>query len=193
MDDKLTIVPGASIRSQVLEFYREAIRSGRLSEGAVLPPARKLAAEVGTAEANVHYAIAQLAREGLIVRRPKVGSIVIGRTRMHRVAFFLPELYTRRGERFTRPLAELLERELAAQGIPECQVIYDTASGEGWKLLSRLAASRRIQGVVVRSMTGGELDRFARLPVPFTAITALGIPGGVSFSRNGWPMRWSRG
>lgn len=58
MDDKLTIVPGASIRSQVLEFYREAIRSGRLSEGAVLPPARKLAAEVGTAEANVHYAIA---------------------------------------------------------------------------------------------------------------------------------------
>lgn len=27
MDDKLTIVPGASIRSQVLEFYREAIRS----------------------------------------------------------------------------------------------------------------------------------------------------------------------
>ena len=181
MDDRLTIVPGASIRSQVLEFYREAIRSGRLSEGAVLPPARKLAAEVGTAEANVHYAIAQLAREGLIVRRPKVGSIVIGRTRMHRVAFFLPELYTRRGERFTRPLAELLERELAAQGIPECQVIYDTASGEGWKLLSRLAASRRIQGVVVRSMTGGELDRFARLPVPFTAITALGIPGGVSF------------
>ena len=63
MDDRLTIVPGASIRSQVLEFYREAIRSGRLSEGAVLPPARKLAAEVGTAEANVHYAIAQLARE----------------------------------------------------------------------------------------------------------------------------------
>ena len=181
MDDRLTIVPGASIRSQVLEFYREAIRSGRLSEGAVLPPAQKLAAEVGTAEANVHYAIAQLAREGLIVRRPKVGSIVIGRTRMHRVAFFLPELYTRRGERVTRPLAELLERELAAQGIPECQVIYDTASGEGWKLLSRLAASRRIQGVVVRSMTGGELDRFARLPVPFTAITALGIPGGVSF------------
>ena len=166
-------------RDRVAAALREAILSHQFAEGEELT-LKDTAAQLGVSSTPIREAFQMLAREGLIVRRPKVGSIVIGRTRMHRVAFFLPELYTRRGERFTRPLAELLERELAAQGIPECQVIYDTASGEGWKLLSRLAASR-IQGVVVRSMTGGELDRFARLPVPFTAITALGIPGGVSF------------
>ena len=179
MTEKPVIEPGSSIRSQILEFYRAAIRSGKLPEGSVLPAARKLAAELGTAEANVHHAIAQLAKEGLIVRRPKVGSVVSGPARMFRVAFFLPELYTRRGERFTRPLVEILERELAAQGIGECQVIYETASGEGWRLLKRLADTRRIQGVLARGLDEEEHERFSRLPVPFAAITCCPIPTGV--------------
>jgi len=179
MTEKPIIVPGSSIRSQILEFYRAAIRSGKLPEGSVLPPARKLAAELGTAEANVHHAIAQLAKEGLIARRPKIGSVVSGPARMFRVAFFLPELYTRRGERFTRPLVEILERELATQGIGECQVIYETASGEGWKLLKRLADTHRIQGVLVRGLDEEGRGRFARLPVPFAAISGCAIPSGV--------------
>lgn len=179
MTEKPVIVPGSSIRSQILEFYRAAIRSGKLPEGSVLPSARKLAAELGTAEANVHHAIAQLAKEGLIARRPKIGSVVAGPARIFRVAFFLPELYTRRGERFTRPLVEILERELAAQGIEECQVIYETASGEGWKLLKRLAETHRIQGVLVRGLDEEGRVRFARLPVPFAAISGSAIPSGV--------------
>ena len=179
MTEKPIIVPGSSIRSQILEFYRTAIRSGKLPEGSVLPPGRKLAAELGTAEANVHHAIAQLAKEGLIVRRPKIGSLVTVPARIYRVAFFLPELYTRRGERFTRPLVEILERELAAQGIHECQVIYETASGEGWKTLKRLADTRRIQGVLVRGLNEEDGERFSRLPVPFAAITHMPIPTGV--------------
>ncbi len=179
MTEKPIIMPGSSIRSQILEFYRTAIRSGKLPEGSVLPPARKLAAELGTAEANAHHAIAQLAREGLIARRPKIGSVVISPARIFRVAFFLPELYTRRGERFTRPLVEILERELAAQGINECLVVYETASGEGWKLLKRLAETHRIQGVLVRGLDEEGQERFARLPVPFAAITGCAIPTGV--------------
>lgn len=179
MMQKLKIIPGSSIRSQILEFYRTAIRSGKLPEGSVLPPARKLAAELGTAEANVHHAIARLAKEGLIVRRPKIGSVVSGPARMYRVAFFLPELYTRRGERFTRPLIEILERELAEQGIREFQVIYETASKEGWKLLEQLAESHRIQGVLVRGIHEDERALFSRLPIPFAAITDCSQPAGV--------------
>ena len=78
MDRIPKIEAGSSIRSQIVAFYRNRIRSGELAAGAVLPPARLLAAQLGTAEANVHHAFAALVREGLIARRPRAGTVVIG-------------------------------------------------------------------------------------------------------------------
>ncbi len=181
MEKKLIIRPDSSIRSQIIEFYRSGIRSGEFPEGYVLPPARKLAREIGTAEANVHHAFAALVREGLIVRRPRAGSVVITPRRLHRVAFFFSSYYTLRGERFSRPLIEGVEHELDSRGI-ECQVIYETGSGEGIRLLKQLAAERQIQGVIMRSAAEEDLAWLARLPIPFAAISALRIPGAVNFS-----------
>ncbi len=176
----LQIEEGSSIRSQITGYYRNAIRSGELPEGSVLPPARRLAGELGTAEANVHHALTELVREGLVARRPKMGTVVISPRRMHRVAFYLSELYTLRGERFTLPLVATLERALERRGI-ECQVIYESGAGDGRKLLERLAASRKVQGVIARGLTAAEIDRFSRLPVPCAGFTELRHGSGVTF------------
>ena len=180
MDGIPKIEAGPSIRSQIVAFYRNRIRSGELAAGAMLPPARMLAAQLGTAEANVHHAFAALVREGLIARRPRVGTVVIAGERPYRVAFYFSSYYTLAGERFTRPLIAGIEAELARHGI-ECQVIYETGSGEGRALLEHLAKERSIQGVILRSLPAGETAQFKRLPVPFVAISEQSGPQGVTF------------
>ena len=180
MDRILKIEAGSSIRSQIVAFYRNRIRSGELAAGAVLPPARLLAAQLGTAEANVHHAFAALVREGLIARRPRAGTVVIAGERPYRVTFYFSSYYTLVGERFTRPLIAGVEAELARHGI-ECQVIYETGSGEGRTLLEQLAKERSIQGVILRSLAAGEAAQFKRLPVPFVAISGQDGPHGVTF------------
>lgn len=180
MDMIPKIEAGSSIRSQIVAFYRNRIRSGELAAGSVLPPARTLAAQLGTAEANVHHAFAALVREGLIARRPRAGTVVIAGERPYRVAFYFSSYYTLVGERFTRPLIAGVEAELSRHGI-ECQVIYETGSGEGRALLERLAKERSIQGVILRSLAAGGAAEFKRLPVPFVALSEQCGPCGVTF------------
>ncbi len=169
-----------SIRSQVTDYYRKQIRSGALKEGSMLPPARRLAVELGTAEANIHHALATLAKEGLIVRRPKRGSVVLPQPKLSRVAFYMNSLYCMRGERFTQPLIQCLEKTLSEHNI-QCQVIYDTIYGEGLRQLTTLAETHQIQGVILRSLDQDLFSLVSALPIPFSAITSMRIPNGVNF------------
>ena len=170
-----------SVRARIAEHYRSAIRLGVLPPGSALPAARTLAAEWHTAESNVHQAIAMLAREGLVNRRPRAGTFVSEAAReMRSVAIFLDWFHLRRGENFTRLLVEMLEKEFAARRIA-CRVIYDTPGGAGMHELRQLASARRIQAVVVRSLTAEQFPFFSRLPVPFAALSSMRIPNRVTF------------
>lgn len=175
----VSLDPERSIRSQVAEYYRNRILCGELQPGDRLPPARTLARELGVAEANVHYALGELAGEGLISRRPRAGSIVVRREPgLHSVAVFISWRSLMRGEEFTRLLVRFLTDRFEERDV-ECHVLYDTPGGTGRNALRRLAAERRIQGVVYRSIEPDELKFCQALNVPFTGISSLRLANRV--------------
>ena len=178
---QITIDPLKSIRSQIADHFRAEIRAGRLKPGDRLPSARELARLFGTAEANAHHALTVLVKEGMLARRPKAGTVVTdGVKKLTCAAIYLNWFYIQRGENFTRLLIEMLEERFAESGI-RCIVIYDTPSQNGLDRLKRLAESRQIQGVVVRSLQPEQHLFFSRLPVPFSAVTSMRIQNRVSF------------
>ena len=175
------IDPQKSIRSQIVEHFRVEIRKGSLKPGDRLPSARELARAFGTAEANVHHALAALVKEGLLARRPKAGTVVTdGVEKLNCAAIYLNWHFIQRGENFTRLLIEMLEESFAVRGV-RCMVIYDTPSQNGLVQLKKLAENRQIQGVIVRNMSAEQYPFFARLPVPFSALTAIRIQNRISF------------
>ena len=61
---------------QICDSLREAIVSGRLASGALLPSTRLLAAELGVSRNTVNGALAHLRSEGYLVARPRAGTFV---------------------------------------------------------------------------------------------------------------------
>lgn len=66
---------------QVVRHIREQITAGELTEGDLVPSARKLAADWGVALATAVKALNTLRAEGLVAGVPGVGTVVTGRER----------------------------------------------------------------------------------------------------------------
>ena len=65
LDLRHAITPGTrGVRDVLITALREAVRSGRLTVGAMLPPSRTLAADLGLARNTVAEAYAELVAEG---------------------------------------------------------------------------------------------------------------------------------
>lgn len=74
-----TIQPGRrGTRDQLIRAVRDAVRSGRLPAGTMLPPSRSLAADLGLARNTVAEAYAELVAEGWLGSRQGAGTWVIG-------------------------------------------------------------------------------------------------------------------
>lgn len=174
------ILPGRSMRLQVVEYYRDLIRSGVLNSGDHLPSARRLALELDTTESNVHHAFSVLANEGLIGRCQRTGSIVLDRKKtLEAVALYITLLPLQRGEEFTRLLITFISEELEKHHIV-CHVIYETPSGSGMSMLRRFVEERRIQGIISRGITYENLPFFKSLGIIFTGLSNLRILNKVS-------------
>jgi GntR family transcriptional regulator/MocR family aminotransferase len=84
LDLRSVITPGArGARELLLTALRDAVRSGRLAPGSMLPPSRSLAADLGLARNTVAEAYAELVNEGLLASRQGAGTWVLnaGRAR----------------------------------------------------------------------------------------------------------------
>jgi GntR family transcriptional regulator/MocR family aminotransferase len=68
--------PGSSMRRQLEQALRAAIRSGRLTPGSVLPSSRDLAADLGVSRGVVVDSYSQLATEGYLSARRGSGTRV---------------------------------------------------------------------------------------------------------------------
>jgi GntR family transcriptional regulator len=71
-----TIERGELLSKQVEEAVRERIRQGCFAPGEQLPPENELAATYGVSRATVRVALANLQREGTVVRRQGAGTYV---------------------------------------------------------------------------------------------------------------------
>src|SRR4029079_4360103 len=78
LDLRQTIIPGArGARDVLLTALRDAVRSGRLAAGTMLPPSRTLAADLGLARNTVAEAYAELVAEGWLASRQGAGTWVV--------------------------------------------------------------------------------------------------------------------
>jgi GntR family transcriptional regulator/MocR family aminotransferase len=78
LDLRQTIAPGTrGARSLLLNALRDAVRSGRLAPGTMLPPSRSLAADLGLARNTVADAYAELVAEGWLASRQGAGTWVV--------------------------------------------------------------------------------------------------------------------
>jgi GntR family transcriptional regulator/MocR family aminotransferase len=72
------ITPGArGARDLLLSALRDAVRSGRLAPGTMLPPSRSLATDLGLARNTVADAYAELVAEGWLASRQGAGTWVV--------------------------------------------------------------------------------------------------------------------
>jgi GntR family transcriptional regulator / MocR family aminotransferase len=78
LDLRQTITPGArGARDLLLSALRDAVRSGRLAPGTMLPPSRSLATDLGLARNTVAEAYAELVAEGWLASRQGAGTWVV--------------------------------------------------------------------------------------------------------------------
>ena len=68
-----------SLVNQVTDGLREAIVSGRYQCGSVIPTYRDLSEALGVSVIVTKAAIKNIASEGLVISRPRIGSVVCGR------------------------------------------------------------------------------------------------------------------
>ena len=72
------------IYQQVADGVKELIARGKLAEGAVLPPVRQLAADLGVNLNTIATAYRELQKDGLIVIKHGSGSVVAARAATER-------------------------------------------------------------------------------------------------------------
>jgi GntR family transcriptional regulator / MocR family aminotransferase len=78
LDLREAIRPGArGVRDLLITALRDAVRSGRLTAGTLLPPSRNLAADLGVARNTVAEAYAELVAEGWLASRQGAGTWVV--------------------------------------------------------------------------------------------------------------------
>ena len=151
-------------QEQISGHIRERIGSGELPEGSRLPAASKLAQDWSIPVATVHRALAALVKEGLVTRRPNVGTVVTARSsRLETVALLTSSDLAKPDSDYARCLNGLLAREFARRGVKTRPVARDDVMED----LRRLAANREIQGVAAVSVSGQQLEIIRGLPVPF--------------------------
>ena len=74
LDLRTVVTPGArGSRELLLTALRDAVRSGRLAPGSMLPPSRSLGADLGLARNTVAEAYAELVNEGWLASRLLLG------------------------------------------------------------------------------------------------------------------------
>src|SRR5438132_9935040 len=82
LDLREIIEPGVrGAREVLLGALRDAVRSGRLAPGSMLPPSRSLAADLGLARNTVAEAYADLVAEGWLAARQGSGTWVVDTAR----------------------------------------------------------------------------------------------------------------
>jgi GntR family transcriptional regulator len=99
------------IYQQVADGIKELIAQGKLEEGAVLPPVRQLAADLGVNLNTIATAYRELQKDGLIVVKHGSGSVVAARANTDRTS-----------DELVRPLRTAIT-ELVLAGLPTNKIM----------------------------------------------------------------------
>ncbi|MFA6293748.1 MAG: GntR family transcriptional regulator [Victivallales bacterium] len=182
MMESLKLVRRKSMRSQISDHLRDAIRRGGLADGTMLPSTVKLAEQWGTQVANVHAAMTQLVREGLLIRQNGIGTMVNrGIEKLDTVLVYEKYYLTLPSSNFRRILLNHIREELSSRHI-KCRIVYQNQSENPMAEIRELLDKRQVQGIILPSTDLTDRPLLEKLPVPFSCMTSARIKNRVSFN-----------
>lgn len=157
--------------AQITAFLRDQIISGALAPEARLPTTQALAAQWSVPIATIQAAFVPLVKEGLLLRRPGLGTLVRqSAPALKQIGIYQPVVLDwHGGERFAYRLADMVEAHLATAGIVGTRLVDRRASGQRTEPLPELlqaAHSRQLDAVIVTEADERCAPWLERLPVP---------------------------
>lgn len=177
--EALKIEKRSSARSQISNYLRDAIRRGNIQVGSKLPTTQEMANNWNTPVANVHAALAPLVKEGLLIRKQGVGTIVNNVDRkLETVAVYLKQNLGQYYSFFSRLLMKKIQEKLNSMNI-ECRVFFENNEKSAFAQIVDLAETRQIQGLIVPSADRHLLPELQKLPVPFSCMSSARVKNRV--------------
>lgn len=170
---------------QIGDQIRSLILNGQLPPGAKLPPTTELAAKWNTHAATIHAALSPLVKEGLLMRRPKIGTFVSKRTaRLSQVAvYYDSDIWCHEANAFKRAVHVELTRLLQTEKIG-VQVLFDPRPakqhGKAWPQLAAAAERREFQALIATDVPQDVVKWMQQLPVPAAYFTYASVPNKVA-------------
>jgi DNA-binding LacI/PurR family transcriptional regulator len=160
--------PSSSLREGVANFFRYAIKTGRIQPGEQIPSSREIAKQLNTSYPNVHYGLSTLVKEGLISRDRKTGTIVNQREpQIKCVVIYTSNTTLDDLGPFQHSLIDLISRKLDNLGITP-RLVIDNATHFGLTQIEDWARKGIIQGVVMPRDYQDETIKstIRKLPIP---------------------------
>ncbi len=157
--------PSSQLKShQAYRKIRDWIRDGRYGAGERLPSEREMASLLGINHLTLRRGLAKLEGEGVILKKPNVGSFVADRTRVTRVALVLPAYL--QGNNAGHPWTSLVMAG-ACTALDPMKFSVSTLfyqRGQLWDDVGEPLANARISGVLLApdsSVTAEQAGRLA--------------------------------
>lgn len=169
---------------QIGDQVRNLILSGQLAPGTKLPASTVLAEKWNTHPATIHAALSPLVKEGLLVRRPKVGTFVSKRSsRLTQLAIYYDSnIWEHEANAFKRSVHVELVRLLESEGIAT-QIWFDprpaSARHQMWDQLVAAAERREFQAFIATDIPDELVKWMQHLPVPSAFFSKASIPNKV--------------
>lgn len=158
-------------QSQITEYMRERILTETFESGSRLPSARHLAKEWGIPEVTVHRALSALVKEGLIIRKPKMGTIINpSQNKLSTVAIYVKQDLRHPASDFIRMIVGFIEEELRLCDI-DSRIVMESSEGSSLQYIAELAEKRQIQGLIVPMLDDAVYNTISKFPVPFSCMT----------------------
>ncbi len=175
--------PTDAAHRQITRELRQQILHGKLKPGTRLPGLRELAKELGTNYFTVQTALTPLVREGLIERKPKLGTFVMRDTPlMTAVAIFCGSEISREGAAFYHTLCSTLFKRLTELGI-EPRLFIDPRpldrQDDPYPVLMQTIQKGGVQGLVGCMLSRVHHEWLHSLPLPVAVLTTGDFAYGV--------------
>ena len=160
---------------QITSQLRGLITGGILKPGTRLPGIRELAKQIGSNYFTVQEALTPLVRDGLIERRPKLGTVVLRNSPLlTSVGIYFGAEMSQGGSSFYPGLYDSLFKKLEASGI-EARLFIDSRrlekQGEPCPHLRKAIQNYEIQGVLGGMLVPQHIEWLQRLSVPVSLLT----------------------
>lgn len=171
---------------QVANYFRQAILSGELACGAKLPAVQALAHQFQTSVFTIQTAMSGLVKEGLLERRPRIGTIVKGpASRLTSVGiYFTRNVWDSSEESFYQAVSGAIQTNLTEQNV-RTHVWIDTRPeperATPFPPLLEAVKRREIQAVIGPLVSVTDLRWLPTLTPATSFLTGAALPNRVNF------------